>query len=48
MESQFPTRTPLRLGASHPGDAGGQLRCQQAVVGRLDREFADGGDPDID
>ena len=47
-DSQFPSAHAHRLRALHAGDAGGQFRRQQPVVGRLDRQFPDGGDPDVD
>ena len=45
-ESQLPTRA-MRRDALDSGDPERQLRREQAVVGRLDRQFANGRDPHL-
>jgi hypothetical protein len=44
----LPTRTLVGPGALDARDAGGEVGRQQPVVGSLDRQFLDGGDPDVD
>jgi hypothetical protein len=47
-DSQVPRANPDGLGALHALDAGGKLGRQQAVVGGLHRELADGRHADDD
>ena len=50
---RLPDREPIPKADAfgcHPlyaGDPAGQLGRQQSIVGRLDRQFPDGGDPNV-